>query len=651
MPAPHSLASSGEYGKGNEMDGKSSGLPAKGGPMFSSLEQLLSYNARGKPRAVFTRLSTGTNRALEGELGCFEFPLVQGARLQLGRFDPEKDGPGRKDKIVLSMADRRGLSRCHGSLECREDRSLVVWPVTEKEGFPTWVNGEPVGRCTKLCSGDWLGFGAISGRPVLEFELQLVNLDPGSKVLRPKANPGAPVPAHFGLGAISASPDPRSEQPASDNELSTDWSPKPDDEGRDKRPSRSSQNTLLERAQRQLAQMNQQSTVLERAQQQLAEMKLELQEKDVAHQKELSARTRMSSEAAELRDEIATLRGYLAEQAADQVFLSPPAYLGGSRAALFARQPSSLSSASQPATPAKDPSQPPPSSTSPGLAAQPPPTPPPRKLNLDATPPDAGSQSSRDANDLSGSKPAARRSSSGTSSPPSGGSPLSDPSSPSANEVRSITQTMNSPSAEDPAAHHTEGEAQVDWMERWWTNMRKLSWKQPAAQDEEEAAEAVDGLTRLLKDTQAHVRRVSDSQLVKDTQAHVRRVSDSQLVKDTQAHVRRVSDSQLVKDTQAHVRRVSEDIRRVSDSLVHLSDTGRVPSPTGSSSRLAGSPSPSRPTPRSCLELPQIKLDLGLACLGAPSRHAVEYQDVVSVRALDPVEVEALGQPTSTRAV
>ena len=160
---------------------------------------------------------------------------------------------------------------------------------------------------------------------------------------------------------------------------------------------------------------------------------------------------------------------------------------------------------------------------------------------------------------------------------------------------------MSSPSAEDPAAHHTEGEAQVDWMERWWMNMRKLSWKQPAAQDEE--AEAEDGLTRLLKDTQAHVRRVS------------------------------------------------EDIRRVSDSLVHLSDTGRVPSPTGSSSRLAGSPSPSRPAPRSCLELPQIKMDLGLACLGAPSRHAVEYQDVVSVRALDPVEVEALGQPTSTRAV
>ena len=354
MPAPHSLASSGEYGKGNEMDGKSSGLPAKGGPMFSSLEQLLSYNARGKPRAVFTRLSTGTNRALEGELGCFEFPLVQGARLQLGRFDPEKDGPGRKDKIVLSMADRRGLSRCHGSLECREDRSLVVWPVTEKEGFPTWVNGEPVGRCTKLCSGDWLGFGAISGRPVLEFELQLVNLDPGSKVLRPKANPGAPVPAHVGPGAISASPHPRSEQPASDNELSTDWSPKPHDEGRDKRPSRSSQNTLLERAQRQLAQMNQQSTVLERAQKQLAEMKLELQEKAAADEKERSARrTNMSNEAAELRGEIAALRGSLADKAADQVFLNGPSG------------------------------------------------------ELEAAPPHARSQSSQDANDLSGSDPAA----------------------------------------------------------------------------------------------------------------------------------------------------------------------------------------------------------------------------------------------------
>ena len=313
------------------MDGESSGLPAKGGPMFTSLEQLLSYNARGKPRAVFTRLSTGTNRALEGELGCFEFPLVQGARLQLGRFDPEKDGPGRKDKIVLSMADRRGLSRCHGSLECREDRSLVVWPVTEKGGFPTWVNGEPVGSCTKLRSGDWLGFGAINGRPVLEFEVQLVNLDSGSKVLRPKASPGAPVPVHFGLGAISASPDPRSEQPASDNELSTDWSPKPDDEGRDKRPSRSSQNTLLERAQRQLGETNAQSAVLERSRRQLGEMR---------------------NEAAELRGEITALRGSLADKAADQVFLNDP----------------------------------------PG--------------EMEATPPHARSQSSRDANNPSGSDPA-----------------------------------------------------------------------------------------------------------------------------------------------------------------------------------------------------------------------------------------------------
>ena len=339
-------------GDAREMGRESWGVPANIGPAFTSLDQLLSYKVRGRPRAVFTRLATGTNRALDGELGCFEMPLVPGTRLQLGRFDPDTDVPERQDKIVLSMADRRGLSRCHGSLECREGRSLVVWPVTEKEGFPTWVNGEPVGCCTILRSGDWLGFGAISGRPVLEFELQLVSLDSGSKVLRPKASPGAPVPVHFGLGAISASPDPRSEQPASDNELSTDWSPKPDDEGRDKRPSRSSQNTLLERAQRQLAQMNQQSTVLERAQRQLAEMNLELKEKDAAHQQELSARTRISKEAAELRGEIGTLRGFLAEQAADQVFLNDPSG------------------------------------------------------ELEATPPHARSQSSRDANNLSGSDPA-----------------------------------------------------------------------------------------------------------------------------------------------------------------------------------------------------------------------------------------------------
>ena len=673
------MLNGGKHDDANEMDRESWGLPV-GGPIFTSLEQLLSYNVRGKPRAVFTRLATGTDKALEGEIGSFEMPLVHGARLQLGRFDPDNDGPGRKDKIVLSMADRRGLSRCHGSLECREGRFLIVWPVTEKTGFPTWVNGDPIGSCTTLRSGDWLGFGAISGRPVLEFGVQLVNLEPASKVLKPKANPGAPVPVHFGLGgrSISASPDLRTELPASDSELSTDWSPKPDDEGGG---DRSSKSTLLERAQRQLAEMNKQSTVLERAQRQLAEMKLELQEKEAAHEKELSARaslsheaaelraanekersarTSLSNEAAELRGEITILRGFLADQAADQVYLSPTANLiGGPRAALFARKPSSPCSTSEPATPVKavgvlEPGWPTTDHTSPS-----PPRPPPRKLKLGdsmgdpsrrlkATPSHARNQSSQDVTGLSGSDPVAsplRRSSSGTS-PLSGASPLSGQSSPSVNEVRSITKKMNSSSAEiiaatiseiiaaehtaaatllqaharggavrraiaehrflvesshpmlrpmrgwrDPASHHTEVEAQLDWME---TVMRKWSWRHSSAQDEEveamqrREAAGVGGLTQLLRDTQAHVRRVSDS-------------------------------------------------------MMHLSDPGRtLPSPTGSSARPAEvcSPSPSRRAPRTCLAMPRMSLD----CLGSPSRHAV--QDVVSVSALDP-----LGRPTSTSTV
>ena len=668
----------------NEMDRESWGLPV-GGPVFTSLEQLLSYNVRGKPRAVFTRLATGTDRALAGELGCFEMPLVHGARLQLGRFDPNNDGPGRKDKIVLSMADRRGLSRSHGSLECREGRFLVVWPVTEKEGFPTWVNGEPIESCTTLRSGDWLGFGAISGRPVLEFDVQLVNLEPTSKVLKLKATSGAPVPVHFGLGgrSVSASPDLRTELPASDNELSTDWSPKPDDEGVDSR-SPSSQSTLLERAQRQLAEMNKQSTVLERAQRQLADMKLELQEKEAAHEEELSARaslsheaaelraaneqersarTSLSNEAAELRGEIAILRGFLADQAADQVYLPPAAYFnGGARAALFARKPSSPCSTA--ATPVKalgelEPGWPTTHHTSPS-----PPQPPPRKLKLvdsmgdlswglKAMLPHARNQSSQDANGLSGSNPVAsplRRSASGTS-PLSGGSPLSGQSSPSANEVRSITKRMNSPRAEviaatvseisdaediaavtllqaharggavrraiaehrvlvgsmlnpmlrpmrgwrDSSAHHTEVEAQLDWMERV---MGKWSWRQSSAQDEEveamqrREAAGVGGLTRLLRGTQAHVRRVSDA-------------------------------------------------------LMHLSDAGRtLPSPTSSSARLwdpaeVCSPSPSHRAPRTCLTLPRMSLD----CLGSPTRLG-SHQEVVSVTALD-----SLGRPTSTSTV
>ena len=100
--------------------------------------------------------------------------------------------------------------------------------------------------------------------------------------------------------------------------LSTDWTPQTDnvtagsdDELGTDQPSRSQSFNSYR------------SGVLERAQRQLAETKLELQQKEHAHEKELSARTSLSNEAVELRGEIATLRASLAEQAADQVFLSP----------------------------------------------------------------------------------------------------------------------------------------------------------------------------------------------------------------------------------------------------------------------------------------------------------------------------------------
>ena len=347
-----------------------------GGPSFTSLDQLLSYNVRGQPRAVFTRLAMGGDRATEGELGCFEMPLIHGAKLQLGRFDPETDEPGRKDKFVLSMADRRGLSRSHGWLECHEGRFLVVWPVTEKEGFPTWVNGEPIKRSTSLRTGDWIGFGAMSGKPIVEFDCTIVNASPQkpkvsspprmTKVSTPIAKPPTPGSAASVQTGNStfATPDTlRNGQPSSfdDYELSTDWTPQTnnatagsDDELGTDQPSRSQRSNSYR------------SGVLERAQRQLAETKLELQQKEHAHEKELSARTRLSNEAvelraahqkellartslsnetAELRGEIATLRAFLAEQAADQVFLSPAA-----RPATFPKPPSSAA-ASEPASP------------------------------------------------------------------------------------------------------------------------------------------------------------------------------------------------------------------------------------------------------------------------------------------------------------
>ena len=364
-----------------------------GGTSFASLDQLLSYNVRGQPRAVFTRVAMGGDRATDGELGCFEMPLIHGAKLHLGRFDPQTDGPGRKDKFVLSMADRRGISRTHGWLECHDGRFLVVWPVTEKEGFPTWVNGEPIKGKTSLRTGDWLGFGAMHGKPIVEFDCTiLVNTSPQksprtlpepreAKVTTPVAKPPAPPgPVASGQARYSTSRTPdalRNGQSSSfdDYELSTDWAPQADhaaagsdDELRTDQPPRSHSYRNA-------------SAVLERAQRQLAETKLELQQKEYAHEKEVSARTSLSKEAAELRaahqkeasaraslskeaarlrGEIATLRAFLAEQAADQVFLSPP-----DRPATFSEPPSAASPLEPP--PAASPSEPASPRGSPGL--------------------------------------------------------------------------------------------------------------------------------------------------------------------------------------------------------------------------------------------------------------------------------------------
>ena len=405
-----------------------------GGTSFASLEQLLSYNVRGQPRAVFTRVAMGGDRATDGDLGCFEMALIHGAKLHLGRFDPQTDGPGRKDKFILSMADRRGISRSHGWLECHGGRFLVVWPVTEKEGFPTWVNGEPIKGKTSLRTGDWLGFGAMHGKPIVEFDCTiLVNTSPQksprtlpepreAKVTTPVAKPPAPPgPVASGQAGNSTSRTPdalRNGQSSSfdDYELSTDWAPQADhaaagsdDELRTDQPPRSPIRSA--------------SAVLERAQRQLAETKLELQQKEYAHEKEVSARTSLSKEAAELRaahqkeasaranlskeaaelraahqkeasaranlskeaaelraahqkeasaranlskeaarlrGEIATLRAFLAEQAADQVFLSPP-----DRPATLSEPPSAASPLEPP--PAAPPSEPASPRGSPGL--------------------------------------------------------------------------------------------------------------------------------------------------------------------------------------------------------------------------------------------------------------------------------------------
>ena len=289
-------------------------LTPTGGPAFTSLEQRLSYNVRGQPRAVFTRLSMGGmgGDIADGELKSFEMPLIHGARLQLGRFDPGTDGLELTGKIVISKADRRGISRSHGWLECHEGRFLVVWPVAEKKGFPTWVNGEPIEGSTRLRIGDWVGFGAdVSGRPIVEFDLQIVNASNESWSMTKvttlcKPDLLAPVQEGEEDPSTSTSPDAlrvvhkamESDYALGSDQLPVSTSPSPD------------QSDVLEQAQQQLAEavaaleaieLTKPSDSLEVAQLQLAEAQLALQEKVAAHQKERSLRTRLSLEVEELR--------------------------------------------------------------------------------------------------------------------------------------------------------------------------------------------------------------------------------------------------------------------------------------------------------------------------------------------------------------
>ena len=192
-----------------------------------------------------------------------------------------------------------------------------------------------------------------------------------TKVSTPIAKPptqGSAASVQTGSSTFATPDTLRNGQPSSfdDYELSTDWTPQTNNAtaGSDDELGTDSPSRLKRRP-------SYQSGVLERAQRQLAETKLELQQKEHAHEKELSARTRLSNEAVELRaahekelsartslsneavelrGEIATLRAFLAEQAADQVFLSPAA-----RPATFPKPPSSAA-ASELATVPKPPS-------------------------------------------------------------------------------------------------------------------------------------------------------------------------------------------------------------------------------------------------------------------------------------------------------
>ena len=508
----------------------SAALQPAGGPSITSLDQLLSYNVRGQPRAVFTRLAMGGDRATEGELGCFEMPLIHGAKLQLGRYDPDTDGPGRKDKFVLSMADRRGISRSHGWLECHEGRFLVVFPVTEKEGFPTWVNGEPIKSSTSLRTGDWIGFGAMYGKPIVEFDCTIVNASPQKSRMTRVSTPVAKPPTPHSVASVqqgnstSTTPDAlRNGQSSSfdDYELSTDWTPQTNNAtaGSDDELGTDSPSRLKRRP-------SYQSGVLERAQRQLAETKLELQQKEHAHEKELSARTRLSNEAVELRaahekelsartslsneavelrGEIATLRAFLAEQAADQVFLSPAA-----RPATFPKPPSSAA-ASELATVPKPPSS---------ANASEPASPRTSSSSLRASSPDLKGTTRRTTSadsivlDVAAPTMVHAHATVVQAHATSAGSAVQDVSAATAVKAHArgtasrLVVTADTDTDTDTMAS-SEPQEEVEARERF---PREIS--PPKA--------ALPGLSELLRDTQANFRRVSDV-----SEANFRRVSDA----------------------------------------------------------------------------------------------------------------------------
>ena len=259
---------------------------------YSAMELILSHNAREQPRAVFTRLGTDNGQAGPGEAAAFTMPFVHGAKLHLGRYDSRYDAES-NDKVILSMTDKRGISRSHGSLECTDDQTIVLVPLV-KEGFPTWHNGMLVDLTVdpvRLQAGDVIGFGSAGGSPSIAYQVEFVNVVPLHPV----------VPVSNVLKPVQSAPVPKGEQTTSSADS---WQ---------------SEDSETDRSQ--IA--RQPSGVLERAQHQMMELRRELQQREIEHERDAEERTTLSSEVVQLRAEIARLRNILANQVADSVAMSP----------------------------------------------------------------------------------------------------------------------------------------------------------------------------------------------------------------------------------------------------------------------------------------------------------------------------------------